>query len=131
MTGLYLDASAFVKVVVSEPQSGALRSFLSHQEQRRVSSALLRTEALRAVRHLGPEALGRTRAALQRIDLILIDDRILDAAGILDPVVLRTLDAIHLATALAMGSDLSAVVTYDGRMIEAANRLGLPTETPS
>jgi uncharacterized protein len=131
VTGLYLDASAFVKVVVSEPQSRALRSFLSHHEERRVSSALLRTEALRAVRHLGAEALRRTRAALQRIDLVLIDDRILDAAGILDPAVLRTLDAIHLATALAMGSDLSAVLTYDERIIEAAQQLGLMTASPS
>ena len=131
MTGLYLDASAFVKVVVAEPQSRALRSFLSRREERRVSSALLRTEALRAVRHVGSEALVSTRAALQRIDLILIDDRILDAAGLLDPAVLRTLDAIHLATAMSMGADLSVVVTYDERMIEAAQGLGLSTASPS
>jgi len=131
VTGLYLDASAFVKVVVSEPQSRALRSFLSRRDERRVSSALLRTEALRAVRHLGSEALQRTRAALRHVDLISIDDRILDAAGMLDPDVLRTLDAVHLATALAMGSDLSAVVTYDRRMIAAAERLGVATESPS
>ena len=70
------------------------------------------------------------REALRRVDLVAIDDRILDAAGILEPRVLRTLDAIHLATALALGDDLESIVTYDDRMIEAARLIGLPTSTP-
>jgi predicted nucleic acid-binding protein len=70
------------------------------------------------------------RDGLRRVDLIGIDDRILDAAGILEPQVLRTLDAIHLATAAAVGDDLDAIVTYDERMIEAARLLGLATATP-
>ena len=130
MTALYLDTSAFVKVVVEEDGSGALRTFLADHRARRVSSTLLRTEALRAVRHLGPEALAAVRDGLRRIDLIGIDDRVLDAAGVLDPRVLRTLDAIHLATALSVGDDLEAIVTYDARMIEAARLLGLPTRAP-
>ena len=97
---------------------------------RRVSSALLRTESLRAVRHLGPDALATVREGLRRVDLIGIDDRILDAAGILDPLVLRTLDAIHLATAMAIGDDLEAIVSYDERMIDAARVMGLATATP-
>ena len=60
-----------------------------------------------------------------------IDDRILDTAGHLHPRVLRSLDAIHVATALAIGDDLDVVVTYDQRMIEAASLLGVPTATPS
>ena len=67
---------------------------------------------------------------LRRIDLVAIDDRILDSAGILEPRVLRTLDAIHLATALALGDDLDAVVTYDERMAEAAKLVGLATAMP-
>lgn len=130
MSALYLDSSAFVKVVVEEPESAALRAFLAADEARRVSSALLRTEALRAVRHLGPEALANVREGLRRVDLVAIDDRILDAAGILEPGVLRTLDAIHLATALALGDDLDAIVTYDERMLAAARSLGLPTAAP-
>ena len=130
MSALYLDSSAFVKVVVEEAESAALRAFLAGNSGRRVSSALLRTEALRAVLHVGPDALANVREGLRRVDLVAIDDRILDSAGILEPRVLRTLDAIHLATALAVGDDLDAVVTYDERMLEAARLLGLGTATP-
>jgi predicted nucleic acid-binding protein len=131
VTALYLDSSAFVKLLVEEQESGALRAFLaSSPAERRVSSTLLRTEVLRAVRHLGSGALTAVREGLRRIDLIGIDDRILDAAGILEPRILRTLDAIHLATALTLGNDLAAVVTYDDRMTEAARMLGLSTVRP-
>jgi len=130
LSALYLDSSAFVKVVVEEGESAALREFLATSDARRVSSALLRAESLRAVRYLGPDALSAVREGVRRVDLIAIDDRILDAAGILEPRVVRTLDAIHLATALAIGDDLDAVVTYDERMIEAARLLGLPTASP-
>jgi predicted nucleic acid-binding protein len=130
LSALYLDSSAFVKLVVEEMESAAVRTFLASHGPRRVSSALLRTESLRAVRHLGPDALATVREALRRIDLIGIDDRILDAAGILERHVLRTLDAIHLATAMAVGDDLEAIVTYDERMVEAARLLGLSTATP-
>ncbi len=130
MSALYLDSSAFVKVVVEETGSAKLRAFLAASGARRVSSALLRTEALRAVRHLGPDAVATVREGLRRVDLIAIDDRILDSAGILEPGVLRTLDAIHLATALAVGDDLDAIVTYDGRMVAAARLVGLTTASP-
>jgi len=131
LSALYLDSSAFVKLVVEEPESLAVRTFLADHDARRVSSALLRTESLRAVRHLGPDALATVREGLRRVDLIGIDDRILDAAGTLEPQVLRTLDAIHLATALAVGDDLTAIVTYDERMIDAARLLGLATASPA
>ena len=130
MSALYLDSSAFVKLVVEETKSAAVRSFLADRGARRVSSALLRTECLRAVRRLGPDALATVREGLRRVDLIGIDDRILDAAGILEPRVLRTLDAIHLATAMAVGDDLEAILSYDEQMLEAARLLGLPTATP-
>lgn len=86
--------------------------------------------ARRAVRHLGPDALATVREGLRRVDLIGVDDRILHAAGTLEPQVLRTLDAIHLATALAIGDDLEVVVTYDDRMLDGARLLGLATATP-
>ena len=130
MSALYLDTSAFVKLAVEESETAALRQFLADRALRRVSSALLRTEALRAVRHLGPDALASVREALRRVDLVAIDDRILDAAGTLEPRVLRTLDAIHLATAMAIGDDLDAIVTYDDRMVEAAGLLGLLVAAP-
>lgn len=130
MSAVYLDSSAFVKLIVQETESAAVRTFLATRDARRVSSALLRTESLRAVRHLGPDALATVREGLRRVNLVGIDDRILDAAGTLEPLVLRTLDAIHLATAMAIGDDLDAVITYDERMVEAARLLGLATATP-
>lgn len=130
MSALYLDSSAFVKLAVEEAETAALRAFLADRVGRRVSSALLRTESLRAVRHLGAGALGTVREGLRRIDLVAIDDRILEAAGTLEPRVLRTLDAIHLATALAVGDDLDTILTYDDRMAEAARFLGLSTASP-
>jgi len=130
VSALYLDSSAFVKLAVEEPETAALRAFLANRGDRRVSSALLRTEALRAVRHLGAEALATVREGLRRVDLVGIDDRILDTAGTLEPRVLRTLDSIHLATAMAVGDDLAAILTYDERMVEAARLLGLATATP-
>jgi predicted nucleic acid-binding protein len=127
---VYLDSSAFVKLVVSEPESRLLRAFLRRRSARHVSSAILRAEALRAVRHAGPEVLAGTRSALRRVDLVAVTDGILDGAGALEPRVLRTLDAIHLATALALGDDLDVVVTYDARMAEGARLLGLDTASP-
>jgi uncharacterized protein len=131
LSAFYLDSSAFIKLVVGEAESAAVRAYLAKRGVRRVSSALLRTESLRAVRHLGPDALATVREGLRRVDLIGIDDRILDGAGMLEPGVLRTLDAIHLATAMAVGDDLEAIVTYDDRMIAAARLLGLPMASPS
>jgi len=130
LSALYLDSSAFVKLVVEEAESAAVHAYLANHGARRVSSALLRAESLRAVRHLGPDALATVREGLRRVDLIGIDDRILDAAGTLEPQVLRTLDAIHLATAIAVGDDLEAIVTYDERMLDAASLLGLRAATP-
>lgn len=128
---LYLDSSAFVKILIDEPESSALRAFLAVTPMRRVSSALLRTEVLRAIRHLGAPGLSLAREGLRRIDLISLDDRILDSAGILEPGVLRALDAIHVATALTLGDDLRAIVTYDQRMIDAAGLLGLSVASPN
>ncbi|MGC8633888.1 MAG: type II toxin-antitoxin system VapC family toxin [Candidatus Limnocylindrales bacterium] len=130
MSALYLDSSAFVKLAVEEPETAALRGFLADRDGRRMASAPLRTESLRAVRHLGAAAPATVREGLRRIDLVAIADRILEAAGTLEPRVLRTLDAIHLATALAVGDDLDAIVTHDDRMAEAASFLGLATATP-
>ncbi|MDP9252684.1 MAG: type II toxin-antitoxin system VapC family toxin [Chloroflexota bacterium] len=127
---VYLDSSAFVKLVVSEPESRALRSFLTRRRSRHVSSAMLRAEALRAVRHGGPEVLAHTRSALKAVELVAVTDGILEVAGTLEPRVLRTLDAIHLATAIALGDDLDVVVTYHARMSEGARLLGLEVASP-
>jgi predicted nucleic acid-binding protein len=89
-----------------------------------VSSALARTEVLRALLPAGDEAVARGRSVLQRLDLIRVNDRILDAAGVLRPPGLRSLAAIHLATAGQLGDELSVLVTYDERMVAAAKEQG-------
>ena len=75
------------------------------------SSALARTEVLRAVRHLGQDVRARARQVLSGVDLITLDDGILDTATSLDSGVLRSLDAIHLTAALSPGDDLLAIVS--------------------
>lgn len=119
-----------MKTVVQEKESRALHSLLRRNRGRRVSSALLRAEALRAVRHLGADILTQTRGALRSVDLIAVTDTVLEVAGALEPRVLRTLDAIHLATALSLADDLDAVVTYDDRMAEGARLLGIAVMSP-
>jgi len=119
----YLDSSAIVKLAVREPESLALRRYL-RRRQPLVSSAFARTEVLRALLPAGEEAMTRGRAVLQRIDLVRVNDRILNAAGLLRPPQLRSLDAIHLVTAQELGDELHALVSYDDRMVTAAKRLG-------
>jgi uncharacterized protein len=125
----YLDSSAIVKLVVREPESAALRRYLRRRRPL-VSSALARAEVLRALLPGGEEAIARGRDALRRLDLIRVSDRILDAAGILLPVELRSLDSIHVATAQQLGGELEGLVTYDDRMIEAVARLGQRVASP-
>ena len=119
----YLDSSAIVKLAIREPESVALRRYLRTRRPL-VSSALARTEVLRALLPAGEEAVSRGRDVLQRLDLVRVNDRILSAAGLLLPSELRSLDAIHLATAQQLGSDLKVLVTYDARMAAAARQLG-------
>jgi predicted nucleic acid-binding protein len=126
----YLDSSALVKLIVTEPESDGLRDWISDRP-RVASCALARTEVPRAVRHMGPAALARARSALRDIDLIAMDDRLLETAAILDPSILRSLVAIHLAAASSLGADLDVVVSYDVPMLEGARLLGLPTERPT
>jgi predicted nucleic acid-binding protein len=131
VSAIYLDSSAFVKLVINEPESRALQDFLAGEHGQYISSSLLRTETLRAAVKHGPDVLTAAREGLSRVDLVAIDDRILDSAGLLHPNVLRSLDAIHVATALTIGDDLDVVVTYDQRMIKASALMGIPTTTPS
>ena len=125
----YLDSSALVKLAVSEPESAALRRYLRRRRPL-VSSALARTEVARALLPLGGAATRRGRAVLARIDLLRVNDRILEAAGALEPPGLRSLDALHLSTALQLDDELAAIVTYDARMAAAAERLGCNVAEP-
>jgi predicted nucleic acid-binding protein len=125
----YLDSSAIVKLVVHEPESSALRRYLRRRRPL-ISSALARTEVPRALMSLGSEVVQRGQEALARLELARVNDRILVAAGKLRPTDLRSLDAIHLATAQELGPDLARLVTYDEKMAAAARGLGLAVSAP-
>jgi uncharacterized protein len=129
MPATYLDSSAIVKLIVAEPESAALRRYLRRRRPL-VSSALARTEALRALLLEGERAVRQGRAVLNRLDLVWVSDHILDAAGALLPLSIRPLDAIHLASAQRLGRDLGRIVTYDERMIDVARVLGIKTMSP-
>lgn len=130
MPATYLDASAIVKLAVREAESNELRRYLRRRRPL-VSSALARTEVLRALLPSGEAAVRIGRDALSRLDLIRVNDRILGAAGILLPADVRSLDAIHLATAQQLSSDLGPFVTYDERMAAAASGLGFTVSSPN
>ncbi|BBZ49330.1 type II toxin-antitoxin system VapC family toxin [Mycobacterium heidelbergense] len=124
MAAIYLDSSAIVKLAVREPESDALRRYL-RTHRPRVSSALARTEVMRALLRQGESARKAGRRALAGLDLLRLDNRVLDLAGGLLPFDLRSLDAIHLATAQRLGADLGRLCTYDDRMRDAAEALGM------
>ena len=128
---IYLDTSALVKLVVAEGESQALKHFLgSHSDDSLFSAALARTELIRAVAPNGASAITDARDLLNRLDTVTLTRQLLDDAGTLLPLRLRSLDAIHLAAAQRAGDSLRAVVTYDTRMLSAAADLGISTASP-
>lgn len=126
----YLDTSAFLKLVVEEPESAALRERLGRWPDR-ISATLLRTETARALRRSGNgDLIGAARRLLGGLVLIRLDEPLLDRAGDLEPALLRSLDAVHLAAALSVGPDLGVLLTYDDRLRAAAQDQGLAVESP-
>ena len=126
-----MDASAIVKLVLSENESPALRRYLRRKRRPLVTRALARTEVARALLPFGAMTIARGYQTLQTLTVIRINDRILLRAGTMPPTELRTLDAIHLATAVQLGDDLGRVCTYDERMRTAATALGLTVIAPA
>ncbi len=124
----YLDTSAFLKLVVLEAESPALRAWcLEHDNL--WSSHLLRTESLRAAARLGVDR-ERVDDALAAIALVLPSASTYLHAGLVDPPSLRSLDALHVASALELGDDLEGIVAYDERVIEAARSSAVTVVTP-
>lgn len=123
MAATYLDSSAIVKLAVRENESVQLRRYLRRRRPL-VSSSLARTEVLRALLPGGDDAVAAGWKVLTLLDLVRVSTGVLDAAAVLLPADLRSLGAIHLATAGRLGQDLGAIVTYDERMAAAATNLG-------
>jgi len=126
----YFDTSAMVKLVVAEAETAALRSWLRNEDPELVASDLARTELMRAVRRVAPDRALQARMVLDSVVLVRATEAVFEAAGRLDPSTLRSLDAIHLASALDLGDDLDGVITYDDRLAEAAVLNGVAVLTP-
>lgn len=127
----YLDTSAAVKLVVEERGSRALSRWAEANATAVVSSDLLRTELLRATRRSAPEEMPRARAVLDSVTLLSLRSSTFEHAAELEPGVLRSLDALHLAAALELGDELDGMVTYDDRLAEAAVLHGVSVIAPA
>ncbi len=129
----YVDTSAFLKLVVMEEHSPEMHAWARHQEGSGAglwSSDLLRTEALRTARRRDADVLVAARERLDAFHLVTLTRETFLRAAELDPAILRSLDALHLAAALEFSDDLDGVVTYDDRMAEATRVLGLALLAP-
>jgi predicted nucleic acid-binding protein len=131
VTLYYADTSAVIKLLVEETYSKAFAAFYdSHADAEWVSSALLRVELTRAVSRAMPVLLPDARDLLLAFSYVAIDDDIVEAAMNEPGRMLRSLDAIHLATARLLGPDIDALASYDDRLITAAKDAGLETVSP-
>jgi predicted nucleic acid-binding protein len=129
---IYLDTSATVKLVTAEQESPALINWLNaHPDEHLATSAIGHIELIRAATRAGAAATAAAaRTVASSIDTLVLTDTIAAIAATIPPAELRTLDAIHLATAHAHRHSLTAFCVYDRRLLEAAESQDLPTVSP-
>ena len=128
---IYLDSSALLKLLYEERESAALAGWLSaHGGTPVVSSELARVEVIRACRRVNADALPEARALLGDLDLIPLTRDVVDQAAEVGEPLLRSLDAIHLASALSIRDDISPFIAYDHRLADAATAAGLEALSP-
>jgi predicted nucleic acid-binding protein len=127
---LYVDSSALAKMLLPESESDALREYLNGRGPLG-SSVVVGVEVRRAVRRVRPDLRADAERLLAEVVVVHLDSAIVARAAALEPPAIRSLDAIHIASALALGEELEAVVTYDARMAEAARASGLRVEAPA
>jgi predicted nucleic acid-binding protein len=128
---LYLDTSALVKLVHPEAETNALVRWLDERPDLPwVASALVEVELIRAVRVADPADLVHVATVLARVDMVDIDGIVRANAAAVLPATVRSLDAIHLSTALELAADLTAFIAYDKRLGEAASSAGLTWIAP-
>jgi uncharacterized protein len=129
---IYLDSAAVVKLAHAEAESPALRAWLDERaETGWVSSVLTEIESFRALARYAPDAVSRLPAVLDQIELIGVDPPIRVLAQTVRPATVRSLDAIHLGTALRTRATLTSFVTYDKRLLDAVAAAGLPVDSPA
>lgn len=115
------------------PPSAACRQrpYVLQQDRTLVSCDLARTELTRAVRRVAPERMVDAHAVLDGLTLLTVPASMFAAAGRLDPLDLRSLDAVHLAAALELEDDLEGLVAYDERLQQAARLIGIDVIAPA
>jgi uncharacterized protein len=129
---IYLDSAAIVKLVHAEAESAALRAWLGERADTGwISSVLAEIESFRALARHAPEAAARLPPVLDQIDLIGLEPPVRILAQAMRPATVRSLDAIHLGTALYTRPALTSFVTYDKRLLDAALAAGLSAEAPA
>lgn len=125
---LYIDTSALVKLVLDERESENLRLIVGAHEL--VSSQISITELIRTVARNQPASVDAARELLGSVTLVTLSENLSARAAWVKPPSLRSLDAIHIATAASLQPELEALVTYDKKMGEAARLAGLPVASP-
>jgi predicted nucleic acid-binding protein len=126
---VYLDVSAILKLIGTEPESDVLQAYL-HERRARATSRVGVVETMRYVARDRERFRDQAAFVLSGVEIVELDPVVAEVAGSVLPSSLRTLDAIHIAAALQFGRDLEALVTYDRRMAGAAREAGLPVVSP-
>lgn len=129
---IYLDTSALVKLVFEENESAALSAWVNERgDQPKISSDLSTIELLRTCWRVDEDSVGTAQLLLGGIDRLPIDRSIVERSSTVTPRHLRSLDAIHLASALSVKASLTAFVAYDERLCSAARESGIVVASPS
>lgn len=126
---VYVDTSAFVKLCWNEQESEALRAHLGGRPI--ISSVVLHVETLRAALRRSPADVAIAQQRLRRVSRLDIAGATISVASTLLPPEVRSLDAIHIAAAKLLDSDLDELITYDDRMRQAAIAQGLSVSSPN
>ncbi len=127
----YIDASAFVKLFSAEPESGAMAEALDGELPLIVASEILAVEAFRAALRLGADATAEAPRLLRRVALRPLTREIRERAYRIGTPSLRALDAIHLATAVSLEQEVESIFTYDKRLAQASEDVGLRVLAPA
>ena len=131
---IYMDTSALTKLLISEPETPELRTWLTAQIDQgdsAATSALGRVELMRTVARYGNSGHSdRARYLLDGLDILPLTEPVMTLAESIGPATLRSLDAIHLAAAAFFKQQLTTFVTYDHRLLEGCRNIGLTTASP-